>query len=367
MQYALGGSPPPTPPKSASPPKQPAPSTPPRPSKLAPPAFDRPRPSSDSALSPPNVKSPKTRKAKSTSPTETPEPAPCTPPRHKRATSSPPSPTLSAATSSPGKDSVRCSGFTKASQPCKRMVKVGPALATLDPDLDVERFCHQHRDEIGKQNGFTAFKNGQYVEFDTWIPKYLHPDTQAVLRAVMAKPKSGSDKDGYIYTYEIRDKHTPDVVHLKVGRATTLNQRLDQWQKQCSSKEQVVRGWWPASADGDEGSLLRGLIKAGPAGPLCHRLERLIHLELADLVVHTPYLDPHWPNVNHDDLAVSSKKNAKTALYKKNHQPCLDCGAVHKEIFSFKRVEEGYYENKEWELIVKPVIEKWGFFVETYV
>ena len=42
-------------------------------------------------------------------------------------------------------------------------------------------------------------------------------------------------------------------------------------------------------------------------------------------------------------------------------------GAVHKEIFSFPRAKTGPYKGKEWEKIVKPVIEKWGAFVEAYV
>jgi len=42
-------------------------------------------------------------------------------------------------------------------------------------------------------------------------------------------------------------------------------------------------------------------------------------------------------------------------------------GAIHKEIFEFKRVERGQYKGKEWESIVQPVIEKWGAFVEAYV
>ena len=39
----------------------------------------------------------------------------------------------------------------------------------------------------------------------------------------------------------------------------------------------------------------------------------------------------------------------------------------HQEIFSFERVMGGRYKNKEWEEIVKPVIEKWGGFVEAYL
>lgn len=40
---------------------------------------------------------------------------------------------------------------------------------------------------------------------------------------------------------------------------------------------------------------------------------------------------------------------------------------MHKEIFSFERATKGRYKGKEWEIIVKPVIEKWGGFVEAYL
>jgi hypothetical protein len=39
----------------------------------------------------------------------------------------------------------------------------------------------------------------------------------------------------------------------------------------------------------------------------------------------------------------------------------MDCtgGTTHKEIFAFTRIESG----KEWESVVRPVIEKWSKFV----
>ena len=40
---------------------------------------------------------------------------------------------------------------------------------------------------------------------------------------------------------------------------------------------------------------------------------------------------------------------------------------MHKEIFEFQRWPKGKYKNKEWESIVKPVIERWGEFVRDYV
>ena len=62
--------------------------------------------------------------------------------------------------------------------------------------------------------------------------------------------------------------------------------------------------------------------------------------------------------------------------------PCPDCelpncetllgsrnilgGAVHKEIFTFERPKRGPYKGREWESLIRPVIEKWGDFLETH-
>jgi Meiotically up-regulated gene 113 len=69
--------------------------------------------------------------------------------------------------------------------------------------------------------------------------------------------------------------------------------RIDQWDKQCGSKEPVLRGWWPGTVEADD-SLMKGRVKAGEKGKWCHRLERLIHLELADLVVSEVYLESNF-------------------------------------------------------------------------
>jgi hypothetical protein len=42
-------------------------------------------------------------------------------------------------------------------------------------------------------------------------------------------------------------------------------------------------------------------------------------------------------------------------------------GKVHQEIFTFTRIERGRYKGREWEGIVKPMIDKWGEFVKKYV
>lgn len=134
---------------------------------------------------------------------------------------------------------------------------------------------------------------------------------------------------------------------------------------------------------------------AGEMGPYCHRLEKLIHLELADLAANSAYLDPQWhkyvpnalPSTSMSAPATPAKKSkkgrasdAKVSDARMSGRVCLDCkplfsgclhvltlspgGKTHKEIFTFAKMT-GDYENREWDLIVRPVIEKWGMFVES--
>jgi len=259
----------------------------------------------------------------------------------------------------------QCSGMTKAAKRCTRMVKLS-AFGSDDGDSpSIPRFCHQHTKEMLSSFGFYGRKTGEWVKFEDWIPPYLQQETQASLRAEMEKARSQSDVPGYIYTYEIREGQT-DTIKLKVGRAVNIIKRLDQWDKQCRSKEQVLRGYFPGTVepdeDGNDGGLMKGRLKPGEKGACCHRLERLIHLELADLACSKAYLDPSWPEV---DTPPESKASNSKELNRP--APCPDCGSLHKEVFEFQRWKKGKNVGKEWELLVKPVIERWGRFVELHV
>ena len=150
---------------------------------------------------------------------------------------------------------------------------------------------------------------------------------------------------------------------------------MDQWGKQCGSKEQILRGFWPGGM-GKEGVPMKGLVQAGPKGPWCHRLERLVHIELADLATSVLYLEAGFPNVEASkEVDTGSKRDVKKCPDCKYFSPeWLACSyreqkgsTKHKEIFSFERATKGRYKGKEWESIVKPVIEKWGGFVEVYL
>jgi Meiotically up-regulated gene 113 len=70
------------------------------------------------------------------------------------------------------------------------------------------------------------------------------------------------------------DSDVAKTIKLKVGRAVNLVKRIDQWSKQCSSKEQVIRGWYPGTVEPDEDkkSLMKGRIRAGDKVAWCHRL-----------------------------------------------------------------------------------------------
>ncbi|KAK7035739.1 hypothetical protein R3P38DRAFT_2908808 [Favolaschia claudopus] len=296
-----------------------------------------------------------------------------------------------------------CAGFTKAGKRCTREVKSrGPAFSYKfmedDVDIDgnvgsegaVERFCFQHiKDFIGGAGSATGFYTRKWmgegkekgaevwVSFADYIPSYLSPETQVALRVEMEKARSTKDTEGYIYTFEIRDPASSQI-QLKTGRTTHLVRRLDQWTKQCNSKEHVLRGWFPGGVDPETGlpatSLMKGRVDAGHKGPACHRLERLIHLELADLVAEGQYLKPNWRTFKKGqppavDIAsppsTPSKKPAAASLG--SGPKCSDCGKQHKEIFTFTRITKGPYKGKEWEVIVKPVVDRWGQFVEEYV
>ncbi|TRM62760.1 hypothetical protein BD626DRAFT_548577 [Schizophyllum amplum] len=304
------------------------------------------------------------------------KPSPGSKPKRPRANSQPPQPVRR--DSPPRKavgTAVQCAGFTRAGPRCTRLVKTGPALAAMqgsdDDDEAILRFCFQHSKEVLQPTGFYARKNGTWVDFKDWIPEYLEADTKVALRAEMEKSRTLSDEAGYIYTFEIRDPSNPSSIKLKVGRAVNLNKRIDQWGKQCSSKEQVLRGWYPGVVEPDDSdhpvpdgavSLMKGRVRPGAKGAWCHRLERLIHLELADLALGQVYLDRHWPNVDKPTGNGCGANGLGNGGGK-----CADCGQIHKEIFEFVRVSHGKYKRKEWESIVRPVIEKWGAFVDAYV
>ncbi|KAL4753018.1 meiotically up-regulated gene 113-domain-containing protein [Aspergillus terricola var. indicus] len=207
-----------------------------------------------------------------------------------------------------------------------------------------------------------------------WIPASLSPQTASLLLAELAKPISPADEPGYIYMFWItpstspksdpppsdiapsllpsvhrdmssdtdesdespeqiqrsntairraRDLNTlssvsspnsPGTVRLKIGRTSNVTRRLNEWSKQCSNHLTLIR-YYPYTSSSQRQGQNDGL-EPGKKVPHVHRVERLIHLELADMRIR--------------DLG-----------------PCPECGKEHREWFevaaeraALKRVDE---------------------------
>ncbi|CAE6518409.1 unnamed protein product [Rhizoctonia solani] len=267
---------------------------------------------------------------------------------------------------------------TKKNEPpkrCTRRVKPGPE--SQAPGVPVDQFCQQHLKIFMKDTGFFSWtKYNTWIQFKDYVPGYLQPATQAALRAEMEKPVSKSDEDGYVYAYEIRDPKAPNEFHIKIGRTVNLVRRLDEWREQCGSERVALRGWWPRTIEGggqndceDPLSLLRGKIKPGKKGKYCHRLERLIHLELSDIALNSTHLASYFNNrasVQETEFHTNPSLSKVPSTSKPEKKPCSDCGKTHQEIFTLQRVASGEMKDREWECIVKPIIKKWGEFVSEH-
>lgn len=110
-------------------------------------------------------------------------------------------------------------------------------------------------------------------------------------------------------------KGDDEHVYYKVGRTKKLNKRIDEWIKQCGTNELYLRWWHPGPANERDRRIVRGCVEPGEPGLWCHRLERLVHLELADLALNAPYLDPQFPNTLANTADVKTSKKT----------PCPDC------------------------------------------
>ncbi|KAG9318194.1 hypothetical protein JVU11DRAFT_273 [Chiua virens] len=275
----------------------------------------------------------------------------------------------------PRYNTKQCSSDTKARSRCRREPRLPATYLHIDPVP--EFYCYQHKRAMLDAPDFHPrnWKPGdpdEPVEFSDYIPEYLQEDTRLALRVEMEKGPASANDPGYIYTFEIRDPERPDLIQLKVGctQADALTESLDQWEqlrdKQCRSKVQTIpRGWWPGTVEDDGGtnrSLLKDNIRAGDPVPFCHYVERLVHIELSDLSLYEPYQHSNWQNSTFE--LPSDAGTARFARKCNAKKICLDCGAAHREVFTFSLPLEGYHNGKKWNLIVERAIKRWGGFVE---
>lgn len=179
--------------------------------------------------------------------------------------------------------------------------------------------CTSERTTDSSRPFVGAHQPSQTESLLSHIPQWLSPETTALLLAELAKPISPHDEPGYIYmfwltkdainsqvadslldTSMIPDGHrksrlmqsqaarpagaNPTSVLLKIGRTSNVQRRLNEWHRQCGYHLTLLR-FYPYGS-----SLTAGLRPSSPTVspaapskvPNAHKIERLIHLELAD-------------------------------------------------------------------------------------
>ncbi|KAL5533388.1 hypothetical protein ACEPAF_5164 [Sanghuangporus sanghuang] len=271
-----------------------------------------------------------------------------------------------------GEDKIQCNGTTTRGRRCRIQVKLRLPPSSIDPNLPLEVFCKYHK-KIFEEDGFISRRTQEKVLFSDYIPECLSRNTQAALRKEMMKPPGDGDMPGFVYTFQIRNEDMPFILRIKIGRTVDVQARLNTWKRECGKTNLKLIGWYPGNIEDENlGANLsrKNRFEPGERGKYCHRLERLVHIELADLVMHTPYLNADLSNA----IPTAGPPRPQTGrpsplalnVLQKANAACRLCMKVHKEIFPFIRPEDGPYKSLEWEKIVKPVIRKWGRFLNKY-
>ena len=196
----------------------------------------------------------------------------------------------------------------------RRPSPVRPALAAKSPNYATRPLLP--RDTSSQTEGLL-----------TWIPKLLSPQTTSQLLAELAKPISVHDEEGYIYMFWLTTTTVSDgstflapspmpsprarrtsssspgltlspqsntadanasTILLKIGRASNVHRRMNEWTRQCGYNLSLVR-FYPYVPSTTQASPSARASSAPPTLPLgprkvphAHKVERLIHLELAD-------------------------------------------------------------------------------------
>jgi len=195
------------------------------------------------------------------------------------------------------------------------------------------------------------------AEFLSLISPTATPQTTALLLTELAKPLSIHDEEGYIYMFWLTPTSLPSTppseiassllsppssrpaqnrrrtsellqtfsnasadlgsrdanrtILLKIGRASNVQRRLNEWSKQCGHNLSLIR-YYPYNPSSPSG--LASNFRPGAATPTkvphVHRIERLIHIELAD-------------------------KRAKES------GRCASCGSLHREWFEVEASRDG--------------------------
>ena len=145
------------------------------------------------------------------------------------------------------------------------------------------------------------------------IPPTLSPQTTSLLLSELAKPVSPHDEEGWIYIFWLNPNdstspdavstlltapypqhpNTPNTLLLKIGRASNVQRRMNEWSRQCGYNLSLVR-FYPYLPSSPSPSPLPSPSTRPNARrtsetqtqphkvPHAHKVERLIHIELAE-------------------------------------------------------------------------------------
>lgn len=219
----------------------------------------------------------------------------------------------------------------------------------------------------------------------SFLPQHVSPQTASALLSELSKPISPHDEAGYIYifwltdgggnapsesaaasllaspttrqsrrasdvmgeySHAVRQSNAPakNTIRLKIGRANNVHRRMNEWTRQCGYNLSLVR-WYPYvpslnasplpspernnSLHPDQSRPAPEILKPNQVHKVqhAHRVERLIHLELAHCQVK---------------------------------QNCATCGKEHREWFEIEATEMGVRG-------VDQVIRRWVKWAETVV
>lgn len=216
-----------------------------------------------------------------------------------------------------------------------------PAAANARPSSSSKRPSRPTSDLPMRPATTHAASNSQTGNLLSLIPQTLSPATTSALLTELSKPPNPNDEEGYIYIFWLtpqqsktpdtttarsllspenlphRERRISDVVSefsytaeesrstnakakttilLKIGRANNVTRRMNEWQRQCGYALTLVR-WYPYVSSSAPPSPARSPKRPDPARPstahressglvrkvpCVKRVERLIHLELAE-------------------------------------------------------------------------------------
>ena len=108
--------------------------------------------------------------------------------------------------------------------------------------------------------------------------------------------------------------------------------RLNSWKRHCRKKVITLVGWYPGNIEDErlESVGKNRRFEPGKKTKYCHKLERLVHIELGDLAIHAPYLDTYLFDVARTPAvarmhAKKSKSSLALNILQNASQTCDNC------------------------------------------